>query len=90
MNQMSVINVDNVVTTMTYQFGGTRVTPHLFRDIVAFAWLKAHPKDYLTLSKMLWHSNINTTIQIYGSQFNESSGVCAMESWLEEREAKST
>lgn len=26
----------------------------------------------------------NTTIRIYGSRFNESSGVCAMESWLEE------
>ena len=90
MNQMSVINVDNVVTTMTYQFGGTRVTPHLFRDSVAFAWLKAHPKDYLTLSKMLWHSTPHQVIKNYGSRFNQSSGVCAIESWLEEREAKST
>ena len=89
MNQMSVINVDNVVTTMTYQFGGTRVTPHLFRDIVAFAWLKAHPKDYLTLSKMLWHSTPHQVIKNYGSRFNQSSGVCAIEFWLEEREAKS-
>jgi hypothetical protein len=66
------------------------VTPHLFRDIVSFAWLKAHPKDYLTLSKMLWHSSPALVISTYGSQFNESSGVCAMESWLEERETKST
>jgi len=65
------------------------VTPHLFRDIVAYTWLKAHSEDFLTLSKMLWHSNIKTTIDTYGGRFNESSGVCAMESWLDERETKS-
>jgi hypothetical protein len=48
--------------------------------------LKAHSKDYLTLSKMLWHKNISTTINYYAGFFNESSGVCAMESWIEERE----
>ena len=68
---------------------GTVLSPHLFRDVVAYTWLKEHPKDFLTLSKMLWHSNINTTIKTYGSRFNESSGVSAMESWLDEREAKS-
>ncbi|MGO9083681.1 MAG: hypothetical protein ACLQBK_00505 [Candidatus Sulfotelmatobacter sp.] len=79
----------STVSQLTMKFGGRRVTPHLFRDIVAYTWLKAHPEDYLTLSKMLWHSNINTTIETYGSRFNESSGVCAMESWLEDRQAKS-
>ena len=53
-------------------------------------WLEQHPADYLTLSKMLWHSNINTTIQIYGSRFNESSGVRAMEAWLDERSRESS
>jgi integrase len=77
------------VSTIALRRGGTRVTPHLFRDIIAYTWLKEHPKDYLTLSKMLWHSNINTTIKTYGSRFNESSGVCAMESWLDKREANS-
>ena len=60
---------------------GHRVTPHLFRDIVAYAWLKANPKDYLTLSKMLWHKNVSTTIYYYGSRFNDSSASVAMESW---------
>ena len=63
------------------------MTPHLFRDIFAYAWLKEHPQDYLTLSKILWHKNINITIDTYGGRFNESSGVCATEAWLEEREA---
>ena len=82
-------NVSDWVADLTMRYGGKRVNPHLFRDIVAFAWLKEHPKDYLTLSKILWHANINYTIRVYGSQFDESSGVCAMEAWVEEREAKS-
>jgi integrase len=86
---MSDYNVAYLVSRLTMRYGGRRVNPHAFRDIVAFTWLEEHPADYLTLSKMLWHSNINTTIQIYGSRFNESSGVRAMESWLDAREAKS-
>lgn len=87
--QMRMNRMGSLVSTLTLRHGGRRVTPHHFRDIVAFKWLKEHPRDYLTLSKILWHTNIQTTIRIYGSQFNESSGVCAMESWLEEREANS-
>jgi len=78
--------VDKVIGHWTLQYGGVRTTPHLFRDAIAFKWLKEHPKDYLTLSKMLWHKNVQTTIQIYGARFNESSGVCAMEAWLDQRE----
>ena len=81
--------VGYLVSTLTLRHGGRRVTPHPFRDIVAFTWLKEHPEDYLTLSKILWHRNINTTIKNYGSRFNESSGVRSMETWLEKREAKS-
>jgi integrase len=83
--QMSRNQVTRVVSENTLRHGGRRVTPHLFRDIVSLAWLKAHPKDYLTLSKLLWHANPNEVIKTYGSLFNESSGVRAMESWLEER-----
>ena len=85
---MVVVEMTDRVSAKTLRYGGRRVTPHLFRDIIAFKWLKEHPQDYLTLSKILWHSNINTTIRTYGRRFNESSGVCAMESWVEEREAK--
>jgi hypothetical protein len=41
------------------------------------------------LSKLLWHRNINTTLKEYGSRFNESNGVAAMEAWLEQRSAGS-
>jgi hypothetical protein len=85
---MGATKVCLIVNKLTLRHAGRRVSPHRFRDIVAYTWLKEHPKDYLTLSKMLWHSNINTTIKIYGARFNESNGVSAMESWLDEREAK--
>lgn len=78
-------SVEKIVGRWTAKFSGVRTTPHLFRDAVAFKWLKDHPKDFLTLSKILWHKNVQTTINIYGSRFNESSGVCAMEAWLDER-----
>jgi hypothetical protein len=50
---------------------------------VAYEWLHEHPDDYLTLSKILFHTNINTTLKCYGAQFNESNGVLGMARWLE-------
>jgi integrase len=76
------------VGALTLRYTDRRVSPHRFRDIVAYAWLDAHPEDYLRLAKLLWHRNVNTTIRIYGARFNESNGVCAMEEWLEERKTK--
>jgi len=84
-NKMTSHDVTDTISDLTLRYGGRRVTPHLFRDVIAFAWLKSHPEDYLTLSKMLWHKNLSTTINYYGSRFNESSGVTAMESWTEQR-----
>jgi integrase len=84
---MSSWFVTDTISDLTLRYGGRRVTPHLFRDVVAFAWLKSHPEDYLTLSKMLWHKHISTTINYYGSRFNDSSATVAMESWLEKRAA---
>ena len=71
---------------ITMKYTGRRVNPHLFRDIFAVAWLEDHPEDYLTLSKILWHSNINTTIRIYGRNFDESHGARRVEQWLDERQ----
>jgi len=79
--------VDKVIGHWTTQFASNRTTPHMIRDSVAYKWLKEHPKDYLTLSKILWHKNVQTTIEIYGARFNESSGMCAMEQWLDQRAA---
>lgn len=86
-NPLYALEVTQLISQSALRYGGRRVTPHLFRDIFAYTWLKAYPKDFLTVSKALWHRNIQTTIRIYGSKFDESTAVCAIESWLDEREA---
>jgi hypothetical protein len=88
-NHMGQQQMARLVTRLTLRHGGRRVTPHLFRDILAYAWLKSHPDDFLTLSKMFWHSSPALVIRTYGRRFDESSAGVAMESWLEERGTKS-
>jgi len=56
---------------------------------LAVKWLEEHPEDYLTVSKILWHRNIQTTLRIYGRNFDESHGVRRMEAWLEDRQRPS-
>jgi len=77
----------NLVSSLTLRYVNRRVTPHIFRDIVAYKWLDDHPEDYLTLSKLLWHADIRTTLRIYGRSFDESNGAVRMEAWLEKRAA---
>jgi integrase len=72
-----------LVSNLTLRYAQRRVTPHIFRDIFAYHWLKQHPEDYLTLSKMLWHKNVQTTLNKYGSKFDESHGLCRVEEWLD-------
>jgi integrase len=81
-NAMGPSQVRNVVSRLTLKYGGRIVTPHLFRDIFAYMWLELAPEDYLTLSKLLWHRNIQTTIHTYGRRFNESTALCRMERLL--------
>ena len=82
---LDTITTSQIVRELTLRYAGREVTPHRFRDIIAYAWLDAHPESYLLLSKLLWHRNVSTTIRIYGARFNESNAVCAMEAWVDER-----
>jgi integrase len=80
-------HIEKVIGHWTTKFASARTTPHVIRDSVAFKWLKEHPADYLTLSKILWHKNPTMVFLTYGARFNESSGSCAMEAWLDKRPA---
>lgn len=71
--------IGSLVSELTLRYAGKRVTPHLFRDIFAYWWLKKHPEDYLTVSKKLWHRNVEVTLQVYGCKFNESQADCRVE-----------
>jgi integrase len=79
---LSGSSIRDLVANITLRYVHRRVTPHVYRDIFAYKWLDDHPEDYLTLSKILWHRNINTTLQKYGRRFDESSGIRKLEEWL--------
>lgn len=81
----SKVIIDVTIGRLTARYAGRRVTPHLFRDIFAFKYLEERPEDYLTLSKILWHRNIQTTLRIYGARFDESHGARRVEEWLDSR-----
>jgi len=74
-----------LVSKLTLRYAGKRITPHMFRDIWAYWWLGMHPEDYLTVSKKLWHRDIEITIAAYGSQFNESHADSRVENYLDSR-----
>jgi len=74
-----------LISDLTLRYSNHRVTPHLFRDVLAFKWLEDHPEDYLTISRALWHRNIETTLQVYGRRFDESHGLRRVEEWLDRR-----
>ena len=72
----------DLVAELTLRHTGVRVTPHIIRDIFAFAWLEAHPEDFLTLSKILWHQDVKYTLRVYGSDYDESNGARSIDQWL--------
>jgi Phage integrase family len=76
-----------LVKKLTLRYAGRENPPHLFRTIVGSQFLRENPRDYLSLQKILGHTNPSWTAKIYGSNFDESSGVCVMEEWLLWRQA---
>jgi integrase len=78
---MNLEQLRDRVRSLAAMHAGAPTTPHLFRDIVAYEWLLTHPEDYLTLSKILWHRNVNTTLKKYARRFDESTGCARMDDW---------
>ena len=84
-NQMSAQQLEEAVEEATAIHAGRAINPHLFRDIYALAFLKAHNGDFLTLSKILWHKNHMVTIMEYAWMYDESVGVTVAGRWSAER-----
>ena len=70
------------VSEIVLKHTGRRTTPHLFRDAFAYAYLEAHPEDFLSLSKILWHKSVKYTLSVYGRNFDESNGARRIDEWL--------
>lgn len=73
--------VTDLVETLTLRWVNTVINPHRWRDLFAYAFLVEFPKDYLTLSKALWHTTIQETLETYGAEFGIANAVVATESW---------
>ena len=74
-----------LVETLTLRTCGRVVTPKAYRDIFARMYLERCPNDYLTLSKLLWHKSILSTLRLYGRPFDQSAAMCRMEHVLDGR-----
>jgi hypothetical protein len=62
---------------------GPTAAIHLKKDdFLSEEWGAPHSA---TLSKILWHRNINTTMRVYGRNFDESYGTRHVGSWLDQR-----
>lgn len=70
------------ISELVLKYIGRRTPPHLFRDAFSYAYLEAHPEDFLTLSKILFHRSIRYTLSVYGRNFDESNGVRRVDEWL--------
>lgn len=68
---MSDKDVSALVTRLTVRYTGTRVTPHIVRDIFAANYLEEGGKIE-DLRKILWQADISTT-QKYCKRFDASS-----------------
>jgi hypothetical protein len=85
---LSSNGMTSIVADLTSRYIARRITPHSFRHSFAEKWLIEHPGDYLTLSKILWHIDIQSTLRRYTLNFNESHGAKAVDEWLEMRALK--
>ena len=74
-----------LVADIVQEYAGKRMPPHLFRDAFAYCWLDEHPEDYLTVSRALWHVNLEYTLKVYGRNFDESNAARRVDDWLSKR-----
>jgi hypothetical protein len=64
--RLSAAELNNLVSGLAARHAGCGVTIPSVRDSFARVWLAAHPGDYLNLSEILWHRNIELTERFYG------------------------
>jgi hypothetical protein len=79
---MTQSRMTSTVGELTLRHVGRRVSPHIVRDILIFAFLKDNPEEYEVAAKLLWHANPAMIRERYGANFDESFGAVAGERWL--------
>lgn len=80
-------DMTTLVNRLTLQYAGRENSPHLFRSILGYQWLRENPERYPKLTKILGHVDPGWTIREYGSNYDDSSGACEAEAFRSRREA---
>ncbi len=50
------------------------MTPHQFRHLSAWLYLRRRPGDFVTVQKLLGHKSIKTTMNFYAKLESETAG----------------
>ena len=61
----SKVGLGMAIAKTTERELGVRISPHQFRHITGYLYLKACPADYETVRVLLGHKSLQTTIQFY-------------------------
>ena len=85
---VSGATVLNFIRRHSLRVVGKPLFPHLIRHSVAIEFLKEHPEDYLTLSKMLHHSSVEITINQYG-HYSSNDAAMAFDKMMKLKNDKS-
>ena len=91
---LSADQLTALVGNLTSRFANCRISPSTIRLSFAFQWLTENPNDYLTLSHLLGHADVSTTVRMFGIPSYRFSSVSdamrTVEDWAQHRKSKTT
>jgi hypothetical protein len=79
------------VGKLTSRFANCRISPATIRISFAFQWLTENPNDYPTLSQLLRHADVSTTVRMFGIpsyRLSVFDAMCKVEDWAQHRKSK--
>lgn len=89
---LSADQLTALVSELTNRFASCRISPASIRISFAFQWLTDHPNDYLTLSQVLGHADVSTTVRMFVIPsyrfYSVTDGMCKVEDWAQHRKSK--
>jgi integrase len=74
MNAKTDVALRGMIAQVLRDHVGVNMTPHQFRHLAAWLWLKDHPGEFAQVQHFLHHRNIETTIRTYAG-FDRAAAV---------------
>jgi hypothetical protein len=87
---LSASQLKALVAQLTSRFANCRISLATIRLSFAFKWLAENPNDYLTLSRLLGHKDVRTTIRWFWvpAYLSLSDAMRKFEDWAQKRKSK--